>query len=303
MYRFGVCAKRAPISVTAQRLGSSLLDNPEVGNGCQIEADFFMMRTHLALTLVALSSLATVPRSLGTSAASLDVDKPAVGVLSFDNNTGKSDYDHLGKGLSTMMANDLVAVDEIRVVERDRMADILREIDAQQTTRFDSTAAVKVGRLVGAQFIVTGAFIDVDETMRIDTRVIRVETGVIVKKATVTGNKDKFLDLQKKLARQLVKDLDVALTPEGEAKLEKRQNTNGIDDINDMARFSNAISLSDQGNYADAAIKMAPLVAKYPGSVMVKSTYDEISTRVAKSKTDDAKKKINGLIKKKWPPA
>lgn len=265
------------------------------------------MRISLLLTLVTAGGLTvaapqTVPKLAHVPPVWVAPDKPAVGVLSFDNNTGKSDYDHLGKGISTMMANDLVAVDEIRVVERDRIADIVKEIDAQQTQRFDSTTAVKVGRMVGAQFIVTGAFIDVEDIMRIDTRVIRVETGVIVKTATVTGKKDKFLDLQKKLARQLVKDLDIALTPEGDAKLEQRQNSNGIDNVDDMARFSNAISLSDQGNYADAAIKMAPLVKKYPGSVIIKGTADEIAKRVAKSKTEEAKGKFNRLIRKKWPP-
>lgn len=274
------------------------------------------MRMYFALLLLSAGGWAGVGRAPAPSAAPAAapapalsahaavsapvpvMDKPAVGVLSFDNNTGKSDYDHLGKGISTMMANDLVAVDEIRVVERDRMADILNEIHAQQSQRFDSTTAVKVGRMVGAQFIVTGAFIDIEQTMRIDTRVIRVETGVIVKTATVTGRKDQFLDLQKKLAKQLVKDLDIALTPEGEAQLERRQNANGINNVDDLNRFSTAINLSDQGNYADAAIKMAPLVSKYPGSVMVKATYDEISKRVAKSNTEKAKSKVNGLIKK-----
>lgn len=265
------------------------------------------MRTTLFLSLFAAGGISVAtPRTVQQLAHVPEItvapDKPAVGVLSFDNNTGKSDYDHLGKGISTMMANDLVAVDEIRVVERDRIADIVKEIDAQQTQRFDSSTAVKVGRMVGAEFVVTGAFIDIEDVMRIDTRVIRVETGIIVKTATVTGKKDKFLDLQKKLARQLVTDLDIALTPEGDAKLERRQNSNGIDNVDDMARFSNAISLSDHGNYADAAIQMAPLVKKYPGSVLIRGTADEISKRVAKSKTEEAKSKINGLIRKKWPP-
>ena len=56
-----------------------------------------------------------------------------------------------------------------------------------------------------------------------------------------------------------------ALTPEGEAKLDQRQ-ANGVDNIEDVARFSNAIDLSDRGDYANAAIKMVPLVSKYPNS-------------------------------------
>lgn len=258
------------------------------------------MRPILVLTLFAFSSgpLRTAPDPVAP--------RKTVAVLAFDNNTGKGDYDHLGRGMSTMMANDLAAVDDIRVVERDRLADVIREIDAQQTGRYDSTTAVKVGRLVGAEYIVLGAFITADPQMRIDTRVVRVETGVVVKTATVTGKSDHFLDLQKKLARQLVKDLDVALTPEGEAKLDQRQQANGIDDVKDVAQFSDAITLSDRGDYANAALKMAPLVRKYPNSVMVKTTSDEISRRAAKAGSEKTKQKINetvgGLFKKKFPP-
>ena len=247
--------------------------------------------------------------ALGTALASLALNavpiRKTVAVLAFDNNTGKSDYDHLGKGMSTMMTNDLAAVDEIRVVERDRLADVIKEIDAQQTRAFDSTTAVKIGRLAGAEYIVTGAFIAVDPKIRIDTRVIRVETGVIVKTATVTGASDHFLDLEKKLARSLVKDLDIALSPEGDSKLDQRQET-GVTDIADMNRLSNAIDLSDRGDYASAAIKIAPLVQKYPNSVILKATSEQISKRAAKAGTQKAKDKVNeklgGLIRKRWPP-
>lgn len=230
--------------------------------------------------------------------------RKTVAVLAFDNNTGKRDYDDLGRGMSTMMTNDLAAVDDLQLVERDRLADVIKEIDAQQTRYYDSTTAVKVGRLVGAEYIVTGAFIAVEPQMRIDTRVVRVETGVIVKTATVTGKSDHLLDLQKKLARQLIKDLDVALTPEGEAKLDKRQ-ADGIDDVKDVAQLSEAISLSDRGDYSNAALKIAPIVKKYPNSVVVKTTSDEISKRAAKSGAQKAKVKINdaigGLFRKKPP--
>ena len=163
---------------------------------------------------------------------------------------------------------------------------------------------MKVGRLVGAEYIVTGAFITVDPQMRIDTRVVRVETGVVVKTATVTGKSDHLLELQKKLARQLVKDLDVALTPEGEARLDQRQAT-GIDDVRDVAQLSEAISLSDRGDYSNAALRIAPIVKKYPNSVVVKMTSDEISKRAARSASQKTKLKINeaigGLFKKKPP--
>lgn len=269
------------------------------------------MPTLLALALLAFGLL---PAAAGT-AATLPAKK-TVAVLAFDNNTGKSDYDHLGQGMAAMMTTDLAAVDEIQLLERERLADVTKEIDAQRSRYFDSTTAVKVGRLAGAQYIVIGSLAAVDPQVRIDTRIVRVETGAIVKTAKVSGKQEDFFDLQKRLTKQLVKDLDIALTPEGEAKLDARQQANRVDDMDAMVKISNAMSLADAGDYGGATFKIAPVVAKYPNSAFVKMTSDEIKQRAsrkteqkAKQGADKAEQKakdeINKGVKKlikKWPP-
>ena len=79
---------------------------------------------------------------------------------------------------------------------------------------FDSTTAVKAGKMVGAEYVVVGAFAAVDPQMRIDTRIVRVATGEIVKTAQVTGSQDKFFDLEKSLADRLIDGLGITLDPE-----------------------------------------------------------------------------------------
>ncbi len=255
---------------------------------------------------VFLLALVWAPLSVATHAESPFAARKTVAVLSFDNNTGRSDYDHLGKGMAAMMTTDLSVVDDIQMLERERLEDVTKEIDQQRSRYFDSTTAVKVGRLSGAQYIVIGSIAAVAPQMRIDTRIIRVETGAIVKSAKVLGSEDQFFDLQKKLARQLVKDLDIALTPEGEAELDQRQQANRVDDVNAVVTLSNAMSMADAGDFAGASVKIAPVVARYPNSTFVKLTADEIKRRAAASSKQKAKTSINNginkLIKKKWPP-
>ncbi len=50
--------------------------------------------------------------------------------------------------------------------------------------------------------------------MRIDTRVVRVATGEVVKSAQVTGDQDKFFDLEKTLASRLIDGLGIVIAPE-----------------------------------------------------------------------------------------
>ena len=232
--------------------------------------------------------------------------RKTVAVLRFDNNTGRSDYEHLGTGMAAMLTTDLSAVDDIQLLERERLDDVTREIDRQRTPAFDSTTAVRVGRLSGAQFIVIGSLAAATPQLRIDTRVIRVETGAIVKSATVTGRDDQFFDLQRRLARQLVKDLDIALTPEGDAALEARQQAGRVDDVGAVVALSNAMSLADAGDFVGASRTIAPVVARYPNSTFVSLTASEIRARAAASAAQKAKTGINSginkLLRKKWPP-
>ncbi|MEP6492256.1 MAG: CsgG/HfaB family protein [bacterium] len=231
--------------------------------------------------------------------------KKMVAILYFDNYTGTADYDPLGKGIASMMISDLSAVKEIQLLERDRMQDLVKEIDAQHTKYFDSTTAVKVGKIVGAEYIVVGAFAALQPKMRIDTRVVRVQTGEIVKTAQVTGDQDKFFDLEQALADKLIDGLGVALSPDEHQQLAAQERANRVDQLSTMAGFSNALALYDRGDYTGAAQKMAPVVQASPNSMFLRVAFSEMKNRAAASAADKAKDKvkagIGGLIKR--PPA
>lgn len=254
------------------------------------------------LLFLVLAAIGLAPASLATASAPA---RKSVAVLSFDNNTGKTEYDHLGQGMAAMMTTDLSTVKDLQLLEREKLAEITKEIDAQRSRYFDSTTAVKVGKLSGAQYIVIGSLAAVEPQLRIDTRIVRVETGAIVKTAKVSGKQEDFFDLQKKLVKQLVKDLDVALTPEDSTALDARQEANRVD-MAAMLRVSSAMSMADAGDYGGATMRIAPVVAKYPNSTFVKLTSDEIKKRASKATEQKAKTKINEgvnkLIKRKWPP-
>lgn len=230
--------------------------------------------------------------------------KKNVAILYFDNYTGAPDYDPLGKGIAAMMISDLSVVKEIQLVERDRMQDLLEEIDLQSTKYFDSTTSVKAGRMVGAEYVVVGAFAAVDPKMRIDTRVVRVETGEIVKTAQVTGDQDKFFELEQDLASKLIDGLGVALSPEEQEKLAAQQKANRVDALKTMTAFSQALAAYDRGDYEEAVKKMGPAIAGAPNSMFMRVAYSEMKRRATLAATDRAKdavkKGLSGLIKR--PP-
>ena len=249
----------------------------------------------LVLTLVAASTLVS-PRAAGTPAPRNAAAK-TVAVLYFDNNTGSADYDNLGRGMASMMITDLSAVKDIQLVEREHMQDVLKEQETQHTKYFDQSTAVQTGKLLGAEYIVTGAFIAVQPAMRIDTRVIRVDNGAIVKTAKVIGNQDSLFALQQRLADSLVDGLSIALSPEQRQQLRAQQERDRIDRLSTMTSYSQALTLFDRGDYPGAIEKMQPVMHDAPNSLVVQLTYNEMKRRAADKAKEKAKDKISGGIR------
>ncbi|HEU4752935.1 MAG TPA: CsgG/HfaB family protein, partial [Armatimonadota bacterium] len=91
-------------------------------------------------------ALAAAPASAAPAPAPTDTTAAVrtVAVLDFDNNSGDSRYDPLGKGIAAMMISDLVGVPTIQVVERAHMQDLMAEMKLQESRYFDPTTAQRV---------------------------------------------------------------------------------------------------------------------------------------------------------------
>jgi TolB-like protein len=232
--------------------------------------------------------------------------RKAVAVLRFDNNTGDARYDHLGRALAAMMISDLSVVEEIRLVERERLEDLQKELEFQESAHVDPATAQSMGMMVGAEYVVTGAFTAMDPEMRLDTRVDRVETSEIVKTANVRGKKDEFLDLQQRLADELVEGLGVVLTAEDTQRLRAQQEANRIDDVATVLAFSVALCLVDNGDYVDAFEQIRKVRDAAPGSAIVQLTFDHLKDRAEQDAKDEVKDRagraIGGLLGRRRAP-
>lgn len=222
--------------------------------------------------------------------------RKAVAVLRFDNNTSDAKYDNLGRGLAAMMISDLSVVEELQLVERERMEEIQTELDLSQSGMVDPETAQQVGLIVGAEYVVTGAFMTVDPEMRLDTRVVRVETTEIVKTADVRGPSDDLFDLQEELASELIDGIEVVLTAEDRERLRERQRENRIGDVETMLAFSSALCLLDHGAYVQALEEMQEVQESVSGSALVDLAVDRLKERAAESAKDRVVEEANNAI-------
>ena len=97
-----------------------------------------------------------------------------VAVMEFENNSGKQDLEHLKKGIRDMITTDITQVNDITVVEQARIDQILKEINFSRSEYFDKENSVKIGKMIGASYLLTGSYLLNKNTIRIDVRLVNV---------------------------------------------------------------------------------------------------------------------------------
>lgn len=153
----------------------------------------------------------------------LSVVSPAVAqtlaVLPFANQTGDPSLDPLGRGLADMFVTDLSVVESLTLVERSRLEEVMSELNLQASELIDPKTAAKKGRGIGATHLLTGSVVAMAPTVRIDARIIEVESATVVLSTSSSGPKEDFFYLEKELADKVIAELGLVVTTRERAKL------------------------------------------------------------------------------------
>jgi TolB-like protein len=123
-----------------------------------------------------------------------------VAVLYFTHSEMNPELSGLKVGLAQMLITDLTGTAGLEVVERERLQAILDELKLGHDGIADPSSAARVGKLLGARFMVLGGYFQLGETLRVDARVVEVETSRIVGSHGVNGSVAQFLSMESELA-------------------------------------------------------------------------------------------------------
>ncbi len=147
-----------------------------------------MLRSLLLLALLAVPAV-----------SSATVAGETVAVLYFENQ-GNPDLEPLKVGLSQMLITDLAGTQGVTVVERTQLQAILDELELGHSGVADPATAARVGELLGSKWLLLGSYFELMGTLRIDARLVRVETGEIVHAFGVNDTTGAFMQMEKTLA-------------------------------------------------------------------------------------------------------
>ncbi|MBW2734144.1 MAG: hypothetical protein JRH20_17280 [Deltaproteobacteria bacterium] len=200
-----------------------------------------------------------------------------VAVLYFDNNTGDKKLDVLQKGFADMLITDLSQERSLVVVERDKLqADklqaLLGEMKLQRKRYFDKRTALRLGKGLGAQYVISGAFAAMKPQMRIDIRMIKIATSGVTLATTVTGPQTQLFQLEQQLVKKFLEKLQLSTRP--------RRSGTQVPDVKTLLDYSKAIDLADKGKLRAAELWMSAVAKNAPRFTLAKKRIRDFKGRL-----------------------
>ena len=179
--------------------------------------------------------------------------RPGIAVLPFENGGSygqdKENFDALQVGLQQMLITEFAQNPKLRIVERGRIRDLLAEQDLGAGGRVDANTAAKLGKIVGARYVVLGGFIDFYGDFRMDARIVNVETTELLKVVKVQDKRDKLYALVVNLAGSVTRDVNLPALPR--QAMEQRESRPVPTEA--LQLYSRALLYADRGDATRAA--------------------------------------------------
>lgn len=215
------------------------------------------MKRRAALALLAAPAalgLVAAPTALAQTAAqhaARPAALPAVVVWDFDNQSplpGAGEF--LRRALSENLTAELLRVNGLPVVERQRLRDLLAEQKVAASELADADVRLRLGRIVGAARMVFGGFFVLGDQVQVHVRVVDTATSRVLVSDELTGDLATLMQQVQPLNRRLARALGGADSP-------------GLTySARAWEAYDRALALADAGRLDDAITALQSLLSQ-----------------------------------------
>ena len=200
---------------------------------------------------------------------------PTIAVLYFEYDGSDMPLSDARKGLTAMLVSELSGDPGYLVVERERFQSLLTEQKLQRSARFDATTTARIGLLLGARFLVLGSYLVLSGTLRVDARIVEVETGRIVRTAGASGTASDMMPLVQTIAEALRKGLSESLPPTVPRSTPRVSRPKKLALLT-AARYGRALEAADIGDSVTAAAELRTVLDEQPDFALAKATLERL---------------------------
>lgn len=207
-----------------------------------------------------------------------------VAILDFENISGITKYDGLGKAMSSMLISDIeanVSPKRLQLVERAQIQKVLKEQHFQASGGVNKSTAVQAGKILGVNYLLVGDVYVLNDQLIINARLTNTETGDIVFSKKQEGKTVAWLTLKTNIA----KDLAISLSqPFIEPTIPDKEIP-----VATITAFGNAVAAKDSGDYKTSETLIETIKEFKPDFKYVedlKKEIEEIKKRLEKVEQD-----------------
>jgi tetratricopeptide (TPR) repeat protein len=239
---------------TALRYYASCAAAPEIS---------FSLRDHVKARTFYLNRLLYRQRARELIREPAPPEDNVLAVHSFTTSDTSAAYRALGKGLAVILISDLSKVRSIRLVERLEVQTLLDEIAmGREADLVDDRTRARAGHLIGARRSVSGNILRTGtDDLRMSYYVVYNETGNLVGEASVPGQLEDFLALEKEIVYGIIDVLGIDLTEFERREIGKIPTTS----YPAFLAFCQGVDLEDRGDYFQAYDKYQQAISMDPG--------------------------------------
>lgn len=145
-------------------------------------------------------------------------------IASLNNNTGDKQYNALAEGFADMLTATLSEQKNVKIVERQRLRDLLKEQKLSLLGLTDPATAVKVGKLLKADRIFVGGITKPKEKFIINVHAYEIDTARLVSSEQIQSKPAEIVTATYNLVNKLCKNLNLQLKPIDPNDIDKNPN-------------------------------------------------------------------------------
>ncbi|MCO4762422.1 MAG: SUMF1/EgtB/PvdO family nonheme iron enzyme [Myxococcales bacterium] len=214
-------------------------------------------------------------------------------VSPFANKTGSKRFAAVSKGLADMLTTDLAVSQELRLVERERIAAVIAELKLNKSRYIDPKTAQKAGKMLGAELMVVGTVTAWAPKLRLDARIVSVETGEVMVTASAVGSQKQFFAVEAQLAKKLLTGFGVKLSPLQRMKMGRSQTRSW----KALRAYSRGLDAHDRGDKKAAESAFRAALSADPSFARAQERLEKLGKRVAAlEKRTSVVERAGGLI-------
>jgi curli biogenesis system outer membrane secretion channel CsgG len=207
--------------------------------------------------------------------------RPGVAVLPFVNGGSygqdPENYQALEVGIQQMLTTELAQNPALRVVDRSNIKSLMTEQDLGASGRVDAATAARLGKLVGARYMIMGGFTDLYGNMRLDISVVSTETSEIVRAEKVTFKRDELFSGVVNAATVITTGLKLPDLPK-ETQAKRDERAREINKTQAVSYYTRGLLYADRGDKERAKELFAKALQEFPDYTEAQQALSQLGT-------------------------